>query len=111
MKDKNNCQDTLIVTVLNTVGINESTHDGIAVTILPNPVKEYLNININGLPSLPYLDYEILDTKGMIVKRATLGNFDAVLKGSIVIRDLSSGIYFIRFKNAAIKNVYRFVKE
>jgi len=87
--------------------ISQQNFENISIKIFPNPVNDYLTINIEGIDS-KNLEFKIIDTNGQIIKLGILnGEFQVELK------DIESGFYmlYISDRSENIKYVTRFIKE
>lgn len=87
------CNDTAYITVFvyNSVGINdlESNAD---FTVYPNPANDIIIIN----SEIKNAQISLTDNSGRIIKEITNNNLSQI---NVDVKDLSSGIYFIRLYN------------
>ena len=92
------CQDSIIKTIL----VSES------VTLYPNPVKDYLNINVGGEDK--ELSVEIFDNVGKLVfsKNGTLDQGRNII---IDMRQLKSGVYYVKLKGNFVFGTYSLLKS
>ena len=74
------------------------------ISIYPNPVRNYLNIEIN---SKIYLQIQILDIRGKRLSKHTLNNG----KATIDVKKLRSGVYFLLIPDASGNALWRFRKK
>jgi hypothetical protein len=78
------------------VGINDVKDDS-AVTLYPNPANDIVNIDINQKLRAE-MTMEIIDVTGrVVVDRMPLGS-------SFSVRELSDGLYFVRFRRSGSDN-------
>jgi hypothetical protein len=70
------------------------------IRLYPNPVKDILNIEIDGSDSV---NYELFDLTGKLIKGGKANNF-------VDISELNSGIYFISF-NVDNQKIYRRINK
>jgi hypothetical protein len=63
-----------------------------SMEVYPNPSKGI--VTISGLPANQMLDLEVLDTKGRLIFKTTIGNAT-----TIDLSDKPGGVYFLKFKS------------
>ncbi len=86
--------------VIGSVGINELNNDSHYFNVSPNPAQSFVNIDYT-ITSLSKYSISLLDVTGKLVdeieseKMLEIGNY----KKRYNTEELSSGIYFIRFKS------------
>ncbi|MCT4629988.1 T9SS type A sorting domain-containing protein [Winogradskyella sp.] len=88
------------------LSLEEQTKETVTVSILQNPVKDYLKLNINNKLLNNNLEYRIYAIDGKLIKTSDF-NTDA-----INVSQMQSGIYYISFtdNNTIIANL-KFIKK
>jgi len=108
--DQNGCSYTEVVEV----SMLTSTHvfPGEAlVSIYPNPTSGVFKVAISGLPVAGnYIDLEIFNTAGQLVQAIKIPNYDEAYTGLVSLTVQPPGIYYLKFKNEKISNLFRVVK-
>ena len=91
--DANDCEGRLM-RVYNTVGVKE--FEDLEVLIYPNPVTDYLNIEIKSLTDSEDFTFKLIDTRGRVLSKN-------LFKKSIQIdrKNISPGVYFIHLHSAS----------
>lgn len=87
--------------------ILEQNFENSSIKIFPNPVNDYLTINIDGI-DLKYFKFKIIDSEGRIIRTGKLnGEFQLELK------DIESGFYILNISDRSKKEEYitRFIKK
>lgn len=82
-----------------TTGIKQYTKN--SVQIFPNPAKEYVQLKNVAQP----LNVQIYSASGSVVKSMMVEP-----ASDINLKDLSAGLYFIRFRNEGQNEIHKFVK-
>ena len=111
VSDINNCSnsDTINITIALASGINNFDKD-INFKCYPNPVKDWLNIEINNLPeSEIYID--LINTDGQLVKSKKLNVSSNHFTDKIALNDLNKGIYYLRFKTEHLLKTVKLVVD
>lgn len=73
------------------VSIAKNQLNNSSIDIYPNPASNYIQYSINGIDNPRITFIEIYNTSGLLVKKIS------EINNSIMINDLSEGVYFIRF--------------
>lgn len=102
--------DEVIVTVLNTTGIND-VEDDKSITVYPNPATNQVSIAINGTEALQGVSVSIIDLNGKVVFQQNQLTIASGQDASINISDLSQGIYIVNIQSDKINTNSRFVKQ
>ncbi|MDF1547190.1 MAG: C10 family peptidase [Bacteroidales bacterium] len=104
--DINNCfnSDTINITISLALGINDFGND-IDLKFYPNPVKDWLNIEINNLPDESLL-IEVINSNGQCVNNYRLKRNPINFKEKVWMGGLPKGIYYLNIKtNGLFKTV------
>ena len=70
----------------------ETKLEDMRITLYPNPVKELLHVEINGLQDTPKVSYQLIDMNGRIVENNTFNSE----KSDISFHNKQSGVYILR---------------
>jgi hypothetical protein len=103
--DANGCSSESDPYELTLVGINEAT--GNDFRIWPNPVQEFLNIELLGAKG--FLFAEILGSDGRLILRKDVSNTSSLIHFDI--NNLAKGVYTLRLVSADSISSARFVKQ
>jgi hypothetical protein len=87
------------------VGIYETSDDQTHFKIYPNPASELISVESPVIPGNTRLT--VSDLQGRVLKEMEIMG----LKTQIGIRDLPSGIYFLRVKNAKLVETLKLIKR
>ena len=68
VRDVNHCADTLIVTVGVSVGMDQLQAGSVNILVQPNPVEEVLHLEIENITGPAFLEIQISDITGKVVK-------------------------------------------
>lgn len=87
----------------NNLDIEEATVEGISpIKIWPNPVHDFLNIELPTNYSNTNLDYKIYDVTGKIILNGTQSPVNSF---QVYVGDLSRGVYIVEIKKEGLKTV------
>ena len=80
--------------------------------IFPNPSNGIFRITLEGRPEVKgFLELEILDISGSIVKRQMISRYGDIFEGSISLYDQPKGVYLIRTVNIESDEIIKVVIE
>lgn len=111
VRDVNHCADTLIVTVGVSVGMDQLQAGSVNILVQPNPVEEVLHLEIENITGPAFLEIQISDITGKVVKHGTIPKYGSKYTGSIVFAEQAKGVYFIRIVNVNHRKLIRFIKS
>ena len=101
--------ETFLVTVSNSVGVNEVRAPFSISTIYPNPTKDILTISID-LLNENLLSIDIYDITGRNVKSIPVKKFNTgITLASIPVTNLSNGQYFIKIQSKEFIETKEFI--
>lgn len=92
--DENNNISSVPISVDDPFYISENIADNIKV--YPNPLKEYLYVDISGLNDKP-VSMEIINSTGISVRQYAVSSLNPGIL-SVSVKDLARGVYIIRMK-------------
>ncbi len=109
VQDANGCQTSIDVTIMSTVGIEETTF-GNSIEIFPNPTEGMFRINIKGI-NASTMDIRLIDVSGKVIQRNRLVKYGEVLTGFLSVRNFPSGVYFVEFDHTEINRMVKIVRR
>ena len=104
------CEATLVVTVLSTVGIDDTTF-GNAIEVFPNPTEGKFRINVKGISNASTMNIRLIDATGRTIQRNRLVKYDDILTGFLSVRNFPVGIYFVEFDHPEINRMIKIVRR
>jgi type IX secretion system substrate protein/CARDB protein len=110
VQDALGCVTTLEVTVLSTVGIDETTF-GNSIEVFPNPTEGKFRINVKGIANASTINIRLIDASGRVIQRNRLVRYGEVLTGFLSVRNFPVGIYFIEFEHSEIQRMVKIVRK
>ena len=104
----NTAQCTFVVTVENSLGIDDQVLSESSVVLFPNPAKDFVTLKNNS--NIQLLNATIVDLKGSLIQSIDLRN---MAKDNKVIStaNYQSGVYFIQVSSAKGLVVKRLIKQ
>lgn len=84
----------------------DDLEENINVSITPNPVGEFLNVDNRNLESYNYIIYNLL---GQIEKRGEIDNYSS--STLVKVQNLTAGIYVISIHKENVKKQIKFMKK
>jgi hypothetical protein len=89
-------------------GIEDYSQNESAISIYPNPVRDFATINFETESNLPvYIN--IYDITGKLVKTATNSSFDGKVSFNINVSEFKAGTYVISAVSGNKKDVSKFI--
>ncbi len=103
----NDCvgEDAVVITFDPCIGISE-VGDNLSLSIYPNPARNVLNINLNGVSES--VEYTLLNYQGQNVHARKIGRLDGSVSQQIELGNFAPGIYYLRLntsENVIIRNI------
>lgn len=81
------------------------------IKIFPNPSDGVFHLEVYGVDALADLPFDVLEGNGKIIYRGYTGSYNGILKGLVSLRQVPSGVYYLRFRDEQFVKLYRLVKQ
>jgi hypothetical protein len=109
-KDSVRCtiEDTVVVEFTSSL---QYTTQGQLIRVFPNPSKGDFYFEIEGLPKVYSLKFQVIDENGRVVMTQNAGNFSGVVKGYFTMNTAPAGMYFLRFDHPELDRLVRLIKQ
>jgi len=88
---------------------NETSQNGVQISMFPNPAKETLAIDIRNIQD--YVDVQIVNIQGKVLYTKRIIENNAMIKTSLNLSNIESGVYFLRFNNPGFSKTEKLIIE
>jgi hypothetical protein len=109
IRDSVGCMVTIEV-IVDFSSATETYYVGNLVKVYPNPSSGYFEFEVEGLPNIVELRYDVLNGEGKMVRSGLASNYSGVLKASFSLRTYPSGEYYLRFRHSRMDRLIPVVK-
>jgi hypothetical protein len=105
--DEHDCsaKDSVKITLSDETGLEDINN--LAFRVFPNPAKNHIFVKLNEISS-SNITIALLNSSGTIIKEKKFENIEE-LKQPINIRNMNSGVYFIRVYNEKYSNIKKII--
>lgn len=110
VKDSVGCTVTVDIAVDYTSSVDE-VYVGSIVRVFPNPSSGYFEFEVEGVPNVIQLSFDVLGADGKAVYSGFASNYSGIVKGSFSIRTKPAGEYFLRFRHSGLHRLIPVVKQ
>jgi len=88
---------------------NETSQNGVQISMFPNPAKETLAIDIRNIQD--FVDVQIVNIQGKVLYTKRIIENNAMIKTSLNLSNIESGVYFVRFNNPGFSKTEKLIIE
>jgi len=88
--------DAVIITISPVTGINDIITTSLLFTVYPNPVRDYITIEISAIVQNNNVSYAVYDVYGNVLLNKKIGNINSTYKEVMDISSFSTGLYIIK---------------
>ncbi len=88
---------------------NNQIENNVQISMFPNPAKENLAINIRNVED--YVDVQIINMQGQILCSERIAENNSMIKTSLDLSNIGSGVYFVKFNNSGFSKTEKLVVE